>query len=234
MTLEAAGSTPARHPRFRRRLGFETPVLPWRAGSRAGGGAGRSCAHSSIGIRASEYDSEGSRFESSWARQICAGVAKRPKAPACRAGIHGFESRRPRQPSPLASARQASLRSSSRRLSRRSFGEGGRVHRLAARIRVSQAWDAGSSPAGRTTISDGWPSGLRHRGANAADVDVPQVRILPHPPAHARSFNQSVSPSDLRTSRERPWRLDRGRRQGSEWALKARQPSTACCPLPGK
>ena len=34
---------------FRRRLGFETPVLPWRAGSRAGGGADPSCAHSSTG-----------------------------------------------------------------------------------------------------------------------------------------------------------------------------------------
>lgn len=42
-----------------------------------------------------------------------------------------------------------------------------RVHRLVARIQAPQAWDAGSSPAGRTTIPDGWPSGLRHRGANA-------------------------------------------------------------------
>src|SRR5262249_27009337 len=30
--------------------------------------------------------------------------------------------------------------------------------------------------------SDGWPSGLRHRGANAEDASVPQVRILLHPP----------------------------------------------------
>jgi hypothetical protein len=40
---------PSPHFRFRRRLGFETPVLPWRVGSRAGGGADPSCAHSSTG-----------------------------------------------------------------------------------------------------------------------------------------------------------------------------------------
>lgn len=150
-------------------------------GSRAGGGADQHALIAQLD-RVPDYESGGSRFDSSWARQSCAGVAKRPKAPACRAGIHGFDSRRPCQPC---------------------------VHRLAARTRTPQAWNAGSSPAGRTSLRrrlrlagqysvakaalrsfseggrgmDGWPSGLRHRGANAEDARVPQVRILLHPPS---------------------------------------------------
>ena len=88
---------PSPHLQFRRRLGFETPVLPWRAGSRAGGGADQSCAHSSIGSER-RITSPGVRGSSPRGRTSHAGVAKRPKASACRADIHGFESRRPRQP----------------------------------------------------------------------------------------------------------------------------------------
>ena len=136
---------------FRRRLGFETPVLPWRAGSRAGGGADRLRAHSSTG------QSSGIRLRRFEVRLLVSAPVTRGRRQAAEGT--GLSSRHPRVRIPssapafavgFGSASQPA--SSSRRLSRRSSSEGGRVHHLAARIRASQAWHAGSSPAGRTRV----------------------------------------------------------------------------------
>lgn len=94
---------PSPHLQFRRRLGFETPVLPWRAGSRAGEGADRSCAHSSTG------ESSGIRLRRFEVRLLVSAPIARASPSGRRhrlvePAFHGFESRRPPQPSPLALA----------------------------------------------------------------------------------------------------------------------------------
>lgn len=50
--------------RLRRRSGSETPVFPWRAGSRAGGGAEDNALIAQL-ERVPDYESGGSRFDSS-------------------------------------------------------------------------------------------------------------------------------------------------------------------------
>ena len=47
-------------------------------------------------------------------------------------------------------------------------------------------------------LSDGWPSGLGHRGASAEDASVPQVRILLHPPCFVAHSSVAERPAYTR------------------------------------
>ena len=107
---------------------FRDPRFPWRAGSRAGGGADH---HALIAQLESEH------------RNTTPGVrgsSPRERASHARASPSG---RRHRPVEPALTGSNPVVRANVR------------VHRLAARIRALQAWDAGSSPAGRAR-DRGW------------------------------------------------------------------------------